>query len=259
MDRDITDILTDWEYNTENSVRIIQANDGRQVLQVRQPLGIEQYELDGRPDGKRPFGYESLLHYYEERLTQIQKLVELGEGFDLTSEDVLRLHDEVVIYYYRYLILFQIGNFERTINDTDHNLRICELIEKHAPDNKEKKEILQYKPYILRINAISKAMVSLKKDLKHVAIKILESAIELIQRLPEIDTPAFQFEKIRSLHSLRATLRQIKENKDSPIQLLKTRLKEALEVENYEEAALLRDKIKEMEKQEKQENLEKGS
>jgi tetratricopeptide (TPR) repeat protein len=256
MDRDITDILTDWEYNSENSVRIIQANDGRQVLQVRQPLGIEQYELDGRPDGKRPYGNESLLHYYEERFSQAHKLADSLEEFTLVSEDVVRLHDEAVIYYYRYLILFQIGNYERTINDTEHNLKICDLIEKHSPELKEKKEILQYKPYIIRINAISKAMVSLKKDLKNVAIKILESAVDIVQHLPEIDTPAFQFEKIRSLHSLRATLKQIRENNDSPIQLLKTRLKEAVELENYEEAAKLRDKIKEMEKQE---NLEKGS
>jgi len=38
-------------------------SDGREVMQVRLPLGIEQYELDGRPDGKRPHHTASLLDH----------------------------------------------------------------------------------------------------------------------------------------------------------------------------------------------------
>ena len=41
MNEDISKILSDWEFDSENQVRIIKADDGRDVLQVRQPLGIE--------------------------------------------------------------------------------------------------------------------------------------------------------------------------------------------------------------------------
>ena len=67
MSADITDILREWEYDSDNQIRIVQADDGRQVLQVRQPLGIEQYELDGRPDGKRPYGRETALEEFQSR------------------------------------------------------------------------------------------------------------------------------------------------------------------------------------------------
>ena len=34
---------------------------------MRIDLGLLQMELDGRPDGQRPHGFESLLDYYEAR------------------------------------------------------------------------------------------------------------------------------------------------------------------------------------------------
>jgi hypothetical protein len=40
MSADITEILREWEFDSDNQIRIIQAEDGRQVLQVRQPMGI---------------------------------------------------------------------------------------------------------------------------------------------------------------------------------------------------------------------------
>ena len=40
MSADITDILREWDFDSDNQIRIIQAEDGRQVLQVRQPMGI---------------------------------------------------------------------------------------------------------------------------------------------------------------------------------------------------------------------------
>jgi hypothetical protein len=250
MTNDISDILNDWEYDPDNPVRIIKADDGRDVLQVRQPLGIEQYELDGRPDGISPDGVECYVEIYLERVKSYKEKNGSDDGFKLSHEDCLQLQNEGIIYYYRYLILFQMGDFERTVSDTDHNLQICELVEKYAVRESDKREILQYRPYILRINAISKAMISLNQQLKSVAKRIIESAIEIIQTMPNIETPAFKFEKLRSLHSLRATLKQIVGSKSSPLDKLKEELKKAIEMENYEKAAELRDKIEALEKEE---------
>ena len=249
MSDDITHILQNWEYDPEDLTRIIKADDGREILQVREPLGVEQYELEGRPDGERPEGRECYLEIFLETLEEHKKAHQTDEGFRLSHEDFLRLQNEGIIYYYRYLVLFQMGDFERTARDTDHNLKICELTEKYVDREKDKKELLQYKPYILRINAISKAMISLNKQLKTVATQILESAIELIQNMPDIESPAFQFEKLRSLHSLKATLKQIMNKKVSPLDKLKSELEDAVEEENYEQAAELRDRIKELESQ----------
>ena len=76
-----------------------------------------------------------------------------------------------------------------------------------------------------------------------IANQNLESAIELIQNMPNIETPAFQFEKLRSLLSLRATLKEILGKEISPVDELKAKLQEAVDDEEYEIAAELRDKI----------------
>ena len=241
MQHDITEVLDDWEYDPENNIRIIQAADGREVLQLREPLGVEQYELDGRPDRQRPFGKESILDEYLERL---EAATASGEGiYKITHEDFEMLQYEGIIYYYRYLLLYQMGQFSRTVRDTEHNLKICEVVEKYAEDEEDKKDILQYKPYILRMNAISHAMLALNHHKKTEAEEILEGAIEDIEAMADIATTSFHLEKVRSLNYLKDALRQVREKDSSPVEGLKEELRKAVEDENYERAAQLRDQI----------------
>jgi len=250
MSADITEILKDWEFDSDNQIRIIQADDGRQVLQVRQPMGIEQYELDGRPDGKRPFGHESVVEEYQARLENFRGAHGTDEGFSITHEDFANLQGEGVLYYFRYLVLFQIGDFVRTARDTDHNLSLFGLVEKYGDSDDDRKELLQYKPYVLRMNAIARAMISLHKEMKEAAEDILRSAITAIEGMNEIDTPAFQFERVRSLNYLKATLKQIHEKKDTPLEALKNELSAAIDEEDYEKAAVIRDRIRDAEREE---------
>lgn len=243
MAKDISKLLNDWEYDPDNNVRIVQAEDGRQIMQVRLPLGIEQYELDGRPDGKKPFGKDTILEETEERLSTYIIEHASADGFALGNKDFLLLQNEGILFYYRYLQLFQMGDFERTSRDTEHNLRICELVEKYADESVDKSSILQYKPYILRINAIAKAMLSLHKNLKVMAKKVIETAIAEIKKMPEIDTPAFHFEKIRSINYLKTALKQILDKPDDPVERLKGELEDAIKAEEYEKAAEIRDRL----------------
>ena len=51
---DLSRILEAWSYGDKKHVRRVTNHRGDEVLQVRLPLGIEQYEFQGRPDGRRP-------------------------------------------------------------------------------------------------------------------------------------------------------------------------------------------------------------
>ena len=73
MDSDLKPFLDSWPYDPDDCVRVITLADGREVLQVRLPLGIEQYELDGRPDGSRPHDADSVLDHYCARLEDAKK------------------------------------------------------------------------------------------------------------------------------------------------------------------------------------------
>jgi len=90
MSQDITGLLKQWEYEPGDQIRIIQADDGRDVLQVRQPLGIEQYELEGRPDGKRPFNRESVLDEFFSR-------ADSSPGYRIDHEDFLHIQNEGIL------------------------------------------------------------------------------------------------------------------------------------------------------------------
>jgi excinuclease UvrABC helicase subunit UvrB len=92
-------------------------------------------------------------------------------------------------------------------------------------------------------------MVSLQEELNAAAREVLENAIAKIKEMPEIDTPAFQFEKIRSLNYLRVALKQVLEKKEDPVEQLKRELKEAIDAEEYERAALIRDQLQEFEEE----------
>ncbi len=96
------------------------------------------------------------------------------------------------------------------------------------------------------MNAIARAMISLHKEMKGTAEDILATAISAIEGMHEIDTPAFQFERVRSLNYLKATLKQIHEKKDSPLEALKGELQTAIDDEDYERAASLRDTIRQL-------------
>ncbi|WP_455382736.1 UvrB/UvrC motif-containing protein [Salinispira pacifica] len=247
MSKDLTGLLKEWPHDPEQTMRIIVADDGRSVLQVRLPLGIEQYELTGRPDGARPFNKESVLDELQDRLILHQSEHGSDSGFTLSHEDCVLLQNEGVLYYYRYLLLFQLNDFERVIADTEHNLKTCSMLEKYCENEEDKNSVLQYKPYILRMNAMARAMESIHDHLKETAQQILNNAISEIEAMEELDSPAFQFERIRSLNYLRSALKQIDEHPPTDTrQLLEIELNKAIEDEDYEKAAELRDKIREL-------------
>ena len=256
MRQDISDLLKDWPFDPDNNVRIINIGKERDVMQVRQPMGIEQYELDGRPDGIRPFGNVTFLNRLQNQLKD--HIVSFGNetGFSISEEDFIMLQNEGILFYYRYLHLFQISDFKRTARDTEHNLRICDFVEKYAGEEVEAEAILQYKPYILRMHAVARAMTILNDNVRDEAVQVLEDAIDEIEVMEEVDTPAFKFEKIRSIQYLQSTLKQIADGEDDPVNDLQQELEQAVEAEEYERAAELRDRIKELTRTQNGSNLE---
>ena len=98
-----------------------------------------------------------MLDEITERLSEYQQSHDDDEGFSINRDDFSLLQSEGILFYCRYYILFQMGDYERTVIDTNHNLKICELVERYS-QLKDKEELLQYRPYILRVNVIARAI-----------------------------------------------------------------------------------------------------
>jgi hypothetical protein len=249
MNQDISQLLAEWPYNPSSNIRIIKINDETEVLQVRKPLGIEQYELDGRPDGQRPKGKDYIIEFFEEKLVGHRKTYGSDKGFKLNHEDFQLLQEEALYNYYRYVILFQIGDMDRTVRDTEQNLKICDFVESYCQNAEDRDQLLQYKPYIIRINAVARAMLAMKQGMAILSREIVEAAVTEIRNLAEINNITFQFEKVRSLNYLKVTLSELDTDKSfSRLDALKLELEDAVKIEDYEKAAQIRDRIQEMTK-----------
>jgi hypothetical protein len=46
---DIREFLSSWPYDPDNNITLEIGKDGREIILVRQPLGLKQYEVRGRP------------------------------------------------------------------------------------------------------------------------------------------------------------------------------------------------------------------
>ena len=249
---DLREMLAGWPYDPENAVRLTRGADGRPIMQVRTPLGIEQYELDGRPDGRHPHNMESVLDFQRARLVMAQapkSVSALAEGskasFRLSVEECAELFEESVPYYYRYVHLFEIQDWARTARDTARNLELFEFVRRYARRKEDRQHLEQWRPYVLRMNAVARAMLELETRAHNRALAILRKTIAQIEALPELDNRTFELERERSLEALRETVANIEKNRPlSEREQLERELRKAVETEKFERAAELRDRIR---------------
>jgi hypothetical protein len=244
MNPDIKSLLESWPYDPDDCVRVITLANGREVIQVRLPLGIEQYELDGRPDGSLSHGAESALDHYLARLEEAKKSGSEA-GFRLDPDECVELFNEGVLYYYRYLHFFQLKDWARTVRDTVRNLQLFDFIHKYAKRGEDRQYLEQWRPYVLRINAVAAAMIAMNENNHHRALALVHNAAEAIEALPDIDEDTFRFERHRSMEALHELAEEIQKSKPlSELEQLENQLLEAVTAEHYERAAELRDRIR---------------
>ena len=154
--------LQGWPYDSKNNVRVARGADGREIILVRQPMGLEQYEIDGRPDGRRIHGMESVFDFHRARFDAAKQSNALI-GFDLSAKDCAELFDESVLYHNRLLLLFRLKDWRRVEHDATHNLRLIEFIKRHAQCEEDRVQLDHWKPDIARVDAVARAMILLKK------------------------------------------------------------------------------------------------
>lgn len=246
---DITPVLKGWDYNPDEvTVRIIEGSDQKQKVQMRLDLGLLQMDCDGRPDGKRPHGFESLYEYYQHTLEEHIEQYENADGFFLDPDDCDELRREAEQYYYRYLSLFHMHEYEKVERDTERNLRVYNFLKTYAEEDDDKYELEQYRPYILMMNARAKAQRLIAAEEPKPAIEAIEQAIEMIQTHFTEMGRAKLIDSCSEVIFLERFLDDIKEEYPiCPVESLKKKMQNAVEQEDYEMAAKLRDEIHRLE------------
>jgi excinuclease UvrABC helicase subunit UvrB len=122
---------------------------------------------------------------------------------------------------------------------------VFDLVKRYADRDDDRLQLEQWRPYVLRMNAVARAMMAVDDHRFEEAMKIVGDATTSIESLEEMDNPTFKFERERSLHALRELAVQLERDRPlTELERLERELKKAVESEQFERAARLRDRIK---------------
>jgi hypothetical protein len=303
MKRDITPLLKEWPYQPgQVNARLITDTSGAEKVQVRVDLGLLQMNAEGRPDGETPFGFQSLLEYFEARLdgeidevrdeskespkppsppappeprkgkgrkgtpppqhaeppeadghdaareeTRDEARANAEADFKLTPEDCRALREEAAQFYQRYVACLALEEFDRVIRDTTRNLRVLDMCSKYAQEESDRTVLEQFRAYIIMVRSRALASQAIKDNELKAGVLALDEAMDMIKRHYEhLGRPkAFESsEEVRMLRSMKEAL--VPKLPISQRDELRQRLQRAIDTENYELAAILRDELKQL-------------
>lgn len=229
-------LLKEWPFEAEGlGVRLVKGDDGRDVIQVRVDLGILQLETSGRPDGMQPEGHDSLL---EMLLDKEQETPD----FELDDETCCDIDAEFVQFYHRRMAWLRLQRFDLAVRDAEHTLALMDFCKEHSPYEEWTFQHEQHRGFVLFHLSQASALLAIEKQQPKTAISEIDSGLELIAENYEELGWDDQFENdelVERLRAMRESIRSDYEVKPS----LAEQLAEAVELEQYELAAKLRDRI----------------
>lgn len=238
VSKDLTPIIRGWDHDPDDlQVRIVPGDDGRDKIQMRIELGLLQLEMDGRPDGQRPHGADSLLDYHEAQARN-------AEEYELDHDQCAELMREGTQYYHRYLALFHLQRFDLVARDTQRSLRLFRFVVRHAQRERDRREFDKYRPYVTMMHARALGQQALDRGDHRAALGQVDQAITDIQAFLVEYGEDDQAGKCPELLSLRLWRQEIEKSRTiGPLDRLEEQLALAVAREQYEEAARLRDQI----------------
>lgn len=226
-----SDMLSQWPYQPGKVLaRVVSCENGDERLQVRVELGILQMELSGHPEGVSSL-YESMQ----------------DDASALDGPTCRALQREAALYAYRAFILSVLERHAGVVTDMTRNLEVMSRIIQLAEDDHDRVRARSLSVQFLMIQARSRAAFAASRGDFALARRSLESdmeeirgALRLSDRGGDIEaTPEIQFLKgMRDMFVPRLPSSQRQE--------MEERLAAAIDAENYELAAILRNEIRQL-------------
>lgn len=246
---DLSPILQGWEFEPgRTNVRFVRTLAGDRAIQIRLELGILQLAYQGRPDGERPHGEDSLLDWQLKRLQAHIAANGSPEGFRISGRDCDALRDEGIQYYHRYVALFALDDYEGVVRDTRRNLRLFDLCRDFGASQADRTVLEQHRPFVTMMRARAEAALALRVQSAPAALAAVDRALAELREHFEESGSANGFDQSNEVMLLRgmrdALVPRLPVSQRSE---LEGRLRAAIEAENYELAAILRDELKQME------------
>lgn len=243
-DWDLTRVLADWPFEPGDlCVREIAGADGKVKIQVRVQLGILQMEENGRPDGQRPEGFESLLAWHTERLRAA------GEaGLTLSPDECAALRAEAAQYYHRYMAFFALERYADVVRDASRNIAVLDVCRRHAAEETDREALEHVRSSVLALRARAEAAHLIRAGHSRAAVAAIDRGIQEVRTAYAARGMSDRFETSGEVAVLRALREMLVPKLPSSQRLeLEERLRAAIAAENFELAAILRDELRLME------------
>lgn len=232
----LDELLSKWSFDPNLlNVRLVKGKDGRDVIQMRIDMGVLQMETSGRPDGTRVHDCNSVLEYLQDRVHD-------DEDYVLTEDDAAEVDREFMQFYHRRISWLRLSYYHRAVMDADHTLQLMDVTTEISPDEEWSQTHEQYRPFVLFHRTQADALGQLEDDSPENAVSAINAGLETIRQFfvkHEAEEHFEEDELVTRLIELRESLR--KEYKVG--QTLKEKLAAAVESEQYELAARLRDEL----------------
>ena len=230
------DILQDWDFepNTLN-VRLVKGKDGRDVIQMRVDMGVLQMETTGRPDGSQFSDCETYLEH-------IQAIRLADPDHRLDEAECAEIDREFMQFYHRRICWLRLQYYHRAVMDADHTLRLMDVAGEMSADEEWTAAHEQYRPFVLFHRTQAEALGELEENTPEEAIQAINVGLETMRNFfieHDAEEHFDEDELVVRLVELRESLR----SEYAVGQTLKEQLRVAVEQEQYELAARLRDEL----------------
>jgi len=251
MRRDLDDVIQGWPYDPtpgEVLAREVRTRDGRMVLQVRIELGVLQLEVGGRPDGLRPHGFSTYLDYLRHSAG--------GRGpmsggksppqWNISAHQCSEADREFIQFYHRRIAWLAVRRYDKAILDADHTLALMDFIHRHGQEDDYIASYEQFRGLVLFHRAQAATALALERRRPEEAVDALREGIDRLTAHQQSwweEHDATESPNPALIDALRGIEREIRSN-FSVAKTLREQLDEAVAREDYEQAARLRDKIR---------------
>ena len=165
--------------------------------------------------------------------------------FTLSAEDCRLLREEAVQYYHRYISLLVLGDYQGVLRDTTRNLRVLALCRDHAENEDDREVLEQFRPYLTMMRTRAVASQAIADAEPKAALWAIDEGLEALRRMYADAHHEGDFDTASEVLLLRGMKDELmKKLPASQKSELIRRLQDAIERENYELAAILRDELK---------------
>lgn len=159
----------------------------------------------------------------------------------------MKLQMETLQYYHRRISFLELEEYERAKEDADHNLRVMDLVRDHAEDERDKFTLNQYRPFVIMHRVRAEALIALRKKDYEQALHVIRNGIEEIEQFFREYEREDLIEESGEVRFLRDWFDEISRTRPvGPREQLQRELEKAIELEDYELAAMIRDQIRQL-------------